>query len=57
MPAEKIHLELRGPAARIASTVSATMPPSPRLSARIRTMTYFTVTTMVSDQAISDSTP
>ena len=33
------------------------MPPSPRLSARIMKITYFSVTTMTSDQAINDSTP
>ena len=33
------------------------MPPSPRLSARISTITYFNVTTTVSAQAIIDSTP
>ena len=33
------------------------MPPSPRLSARISTITYLIVTTKVRDQAISDNTP
>ena len=35
----------------------AMMPPSPRLSARIMNTTYFSVTTMISAQEISDSTP
>ena len=36
---------------------SAKMPPSPRLSARRMNPTYLTVTTMVSDQKIRDTTP
>lgn len=42
---------------RNASAVSARMPPSPWLSARMMKMTYFTVTVMISAQKISDSTP
>ena len=33
------------------------MPPSPRLSACMRTPTYFTVTTSISDQTMSDTQP
>jgi hypothetical protein len=33
------------------------MPPSPRLSARMMNMMYFSVTTITSAQKISDSTP
>ena len=42
---------------RWASAISAMMPPSPSLSARMMMVTYFTVTTSVSDQKIIDSTP
>ena len=42
---------------RWASTISARMPPSPRLSARITSSTYLTVTMRMSDQKNSDSTP
>ena len=42
---------------RCARTMSARMPPSPRLSARITSNTYFTVTIRMSDQKNSDSTP
>ncbi len=44
-------------AARCASAISARIPPSPLLSARITRMTYLTVTMMISAQKISDSTP
>jgi hypothetical protein len=37
--------------------VNAKMPPSPRLSARMSTMTYLIVTMMVRAQTISESTP
>ena len=40
-----------------ASAMSAKVPPSPRLSARVRISTYFSVTTTISDQKISDRTP
>ena len=33
------------------------MPPSPRLSARITTTTYFNVTTMISAQTIRERIP
>ena len=46
-----------GPNARKASAVNASVPPSPLLSARSRISTYLSVTTMISDQKISDSTP
>ena len=39
------------------SAISASTPPSPRLSARMTTMTYFRVTTMINAQVISDSMP
>ncbi len=42
---------------RSASAVRASVPPAPRLSARMITMTYLNVTTTVSAQAINDSTP
>ncbi len=42
---------------RCASAISASVPPSPLLSARTRMRTYLIVTTMISDQRISDRTP
>ncbi len=42
---------------RWASAMSARMPPSPRLSARITSMTYFTVTIRISDQKIRERMP
>ncbi len=42
---------------RCASAISARMPPSPRLSARITSSTYLTVTISTSDQKISDRMP
>jgi hypothetical protein len=42
---------------RSASAMSASVPPSPLLSARMRKMTYFSVTTMNSDQRTSDRMP
>ena len=39
------------------SARSAMMPPSPLLSARMRNMRYFTVTTIVRDQKMSERTP
>jgi hypothetical protein len=39
------------------AAVSARTPPSPRLSARMMIATYFTVTTRISDQNTSESTP
>jgi len=51
-------ITLRGlPSARWVSAMSAMVPPSPLLSARTRISTYFSVTMMISDQRISDSTP
>ncbi len=44
-------------AVRWANAMSAMMPPSPRLSARMMTSTYFTVTVSISDQKISDRMP
>ena len=48
---------MRLPMAVNASAVSANVPPSPLLSARRRISTYFNVTTISSDQKISDKTP
>ena len=48
---------VRRPSALKASAVNASVPPSPLLSALSRTSTYLSVTTMVSDQKISDSMP
>ena len=42
---------------RWASAISAMMPPSPSLSARMMMVTYFTVTTSISDQNTSDRMP
>ena len=42
---------------RCASAISARMPPSPRLSACMTSITYFTVTISTSDQKISDRMP
>jgi hypothetical protein len=39
------------------SEMSAMMPPSPSLSARMMNETYFSDTMIVSDQKTSDSTP
>ena len=44
------------PARRI-SVISAMMPPSPSLSARITSSTYVTVTMIVTDQKISETIP
>ncbi len=42
---------------RATSAVSARMPPSPRLSARMITTMYFSVTTMISAQKMIDRMP
>ena len=42
---------------RSTSAMSAMMPPSPRLSARMMNITYFTDTTSISDQSTSDTAP
>jgi len=39
------------------SAKSATMPPSPRLSARMIRMAYLNETTTISDQRITDAMP
>src|SRR5580658_5024368 len=44
-------------ATRCASAMSASIPPSPWLSARITSITYFTVTISTSDQKNSDRMP
>ena len=46
-----------GRARRRISVISAMMPPSPSLSARITSSTYVTVTMIVTDQKISETTP
>ncbi len=43
--------------ARWTSAVSAMMPPSPSLSARMMNVTYLTETTIVIDQKTSEITP
>jgi hypothetical protein len=48
---------VRRPMARVASAVSDSVPPSPLLSARNSSSTYFSVTVTISAQTISDSTP
>ena len=55
--AEQDDAELPRPTARCASAISASVPPSPLLSARSRITTYLTVTMRISAQMISDSTP
>jgi len=42
---------------RCASVISAMIPPSPSLSARMMMTTYFSVTMTISAQKISDSRP
>ena len=44
-------------ATRCASAISASVPPSPLLSARIRKTTYLIVTMRISAQVISETTP
>ncbi len=41
---------------RLMSARSARLPPSPLLSARMITLTYFSVTTIIIDQKIIEST-
>ena len=43
--------------ARWANAIRASVPPSPLLSARSRMSTYFSVTTTISAQRMSESTP
>ena len=58
MPSIASSAERRGlRVAFVASVSSDSVPPSPRLSARIMKITYFSVTTSMTDQKISDSTP
>ena len=47
----------RGLLHRRSSVISAMIPPSPLLSARITSETYVTVTMIITDQKISDTTP
>ena len=42
---------------RSTKAVSANSPPSPRLSARMMTRTYFTVTTSIKVQTMSEKVP
>ena len=42
---------------RETSAVNARMPPSPRLSARMISVMYFSVTTITSAQTMTDRTP
>ena len=46
-----------GRARRRIKAISAMIPPSPSLSARITSMTYVTVTMIITDQKISEMTP
>jgi len=48
---------LFGTAHRFSRVISAMMPPSPWLSARITNVTYVSVTMIITDQKISDTTP
>ena len=48
---------LRRPRARWASAMSASVPPSPLLSARMKKMTYLMVTNRVSVHSTSDTMP
>ena len=48
---------LRRPTACWARAISDRVPPSPLLSARIRKKTYLNVTTTISAQNASDTTP
>ena len=48
---------LPGRVSRSASAMSAMMPPSPRLSARMMKITYFTATMMMSAQKKSERLP
>jgi hypothetical protein len=45
------------PTALMASAKSAMMPPSPWLSARRISVTYFSETTIISDQKMTEITP
>ena len=56
MPSTNTNV-VRRPSARVASAVSDSVPPSPLLSARSRISTYLSVTTVISDHRIIDSTP
>ena len=55
--AEQDEARRAAPSARWASAISASVPPSPLLSARSRMTTYLSVTMTISAQRISDSTP
>ena len=57
MMPSRITAGARRPALRDASAISASVPPSPLLSARNRISTYFAVTTISSAQMINDKMP
>ena len=59
MPAANTAARSRGRASSgaAASASSAMMPPSPRLSARSTSVTYFRLTTSISAQKIADNPP
>ena len=56
MPSSSTQPERRG-TKRCASAISASVPPSPLLSARMRKMTYLTVTIRISAQVTRLTTP
>ena len=56
MPITRISLAARPPAF-CTRAISDRVPPSPRLSKRIRIATYFNVTMTISVHSIKDSTP
>ncbi len=58
MPISTTARRVRGfTATRCANAISARMPPSPRLSARITRSTYLIVTIRISDQKIRERQP
>jgi hypothetical protein len=57
MTASNQRARAEPPNERCANAINAMMPPSPLLSARITKVTYFSDTTISSDQKISESTP
>ena len=57
MPSSTTQRRAPAQCARNASAISASVPPSPLLSARSRISTYLSVTTTISAQKISERTP
>src|SRR5271167_869234 len=55
--ASTIVMRLPGAPHRRTRATSAMIPPSPSLSARITSVTYVSVTMIITDQKISDTTP